>query len=163
MRNLSIKLKLIISFVVTIIFMLLCILFYSLYIVNIKFLDIKKNLTYNLEVLHDDINSSIKTRTDELVDAKEHEVNLVLRTASNVSKHVIRSETNNFINRMKIIAEKDDVRNAIINQMFKAGTVKQNGYSYFQEFKKSNSRFKYVYILNEKKTSAWDGQLDVGL
>lgn len=161
MTNFSIKFKLILTFIITIIFMLLCVLFYSIYIISYQFKEVKNNLTSNIEELSQDINNGIKNRTDELIKIKEEEVNAFLRNSSIMAKYIIRLETENLMRRIKIIAEKDEIRNAVIHGLFRSGNLKAKDYKnkeYTQEYQKSNSKLKYLFLLNDQKTSGWPGR-----
>ncbi len=164
-KGLSIKVKLLLTFLGTILIMLIFILFSSVHIVDIRFAKVKSNLEENIDGLSEDINKGLQSRSDEMIQAKQNEIDNILKNSNIMAKYALQKEIEALARKIKIIAEKNEIREAVINGLFRSGSLNKKTKSnrYIQEYEKSKSRLKYISLLNKQKTSGWPDKTNVSL
>lgn len=159
-KYMSIKAKLLNIFSIVILFLLLAMLFSSIYIIKNKIDSLSKDLESQVDSLYKNINTTIETTNSEIKTTKENEIKLFLETSANICDHLIRVEIDNLLRKIKIISEKESVKNAVTFNLFKEKTIQKekNSKYYKQIYTQSKKPIRYISLLNTEKTLAWPGR-----
>lgn len=157
-KNTSIKLKLVNIFSIIILFLLFLMLFSSITIIRKKFNTVSNNLSTELTLLYTDINHTISKTTSDVKETKENELKSFLESSSKVCDHLIKLEIETLTRSIKIIAEKENIQNAVSFNLFRGGNIKKNNNEYTQKYNISTKPIKYISLLNSEKTFAWPGR-----